>query len=79
MHRVLAIPELLDMVFGFMDRASNASNACVCKQWSEVSLSFLWSDVDDLYRLFGLLAPLRATTAGDSVSSSRFYVLAFDS
>ena len=59
MHRVLCIPELLDMVFRFLDDASNASNARVCRQWSEIALDTLWRDVDDLYRLFGLLAPLR--------------------
>lgn len=59
MYRVLCIPELLDMIFRFLDDASNASNARVCRQWSEIALDTLWRDVDDLYRLFGLLAPLR--------------------
>jgi hypothetical protein len=67
-HRVLAIPELLDMMFGFMDRASHASNARVCKQWSEVSLTYLWSDVENFHRLFNLLVPLRLTVCGDYVS-----------
>ena len=47
------------MIFRFLDDASNASNARVCRQWSEIALDTLWRDVDDLYRLFGLLAPLR--------------------
>lgn len=58
MHRVLGIPELLDMIFGFLDEGSNASNARVSKQWSDVVLDTLWRDVNDLYRLFSLLAPL---------------------
>lgn len=58
MHRVLAIPELLDMVFRFLDDGSNTSNARVCRQWSEIALDTLWREVNDLYRLFGLLAPL---------------------
>jgi hypothetical protein len=59
MHRILGIPELLDMVFRFLDEASNASNARICRQWSEIALDTLWRDVNDLHRLFGLLAPLR--------------------
>ncbi|KAG6832769.1 hypothetical protein H0H87_000422 [Tephrocybe sp. NHM501043] len=58
MSRVLAIPELLDMVFQFLDEASNASNARVSKQWSEMALDVLWKEVTSLHRLFGLLASL---------------------
>jgi F-box-like len=58
-HRALRIPELLDMIFRFLDDASNASNARVCRQWSEIALDTLWRDVNDFFRLFGLLAPLR--------------------
>jgi len=61
-HRVLGIPELLDMIFRFLDDgggASNASNARVSRQWSEIALDTLWRDVNDPYRLFGLLAPLQ--------------------
>lgn len=58
-HRVLQIPELLDMVFSFLDRPSNAINARICKKWSEIALDVLWRDVDDLGRLFGLLVPFR--------------------
>jgi hypothetical protein len=68
MHRVLAIPELLDMIFGFLDEGFNATNARVSKQWSEIALDTLWRDVSDLYRLFGLLAPLEKTSEGDYVS-----------
>ncbi|KAJ7494625.1 hypothetical protein B0H11DRAFT_910388 [Mycena galericulata] len=58
-NRVLEIPELLDMVFGFLDNPSNAANASVCRRWSEIALDTLWRDVNDLYRLFGILRPLR--------------------
>jgi len=57
-HRVLCIPELLDMVFQYLDPCSNAMNARVCKIWSEIALDSLWKEVDDLKRLFNLLAPL---------------------
>jgi F-box-like len=56
--RVLAIPELLDMIFSYGTKASNAFCACVCRRWSEVALDNLWREVDNMYCLFGLLAPL---------------------
>jgi hypothetical protein len=73
MHRVLGIPELLDMIFSFLKSPSNAVNARVCKRWSEIALDLLWRDVDDLHRLFGTLAPLRKTARNEYVSEY-FYV-----
>ncbi|KAF8207595.1 hypothetical protein K438DRAFT_2078157 [Mycena galopus ATCC 62051] len=70
--RVLDVPELLDMIFGFLDHASNVSNASVCKRWSEIALDTLWRDLDDLYRLFGILKPLRPTVTGDPGSPHAF-------
>ncbi|KAG6865690.1 hypothetical protein C0991_000304 [Blastosporella zonata] len=64
MSRVLAISELLDMVFQFLDDTSNASNARVSKQWSELALDVLWKEVSNLRRLFALLAPLEKTSSG---------------
>ncbi|OBZ73090.1 hypothetical protein A0H81_06679 [Grifola frondosa] len=63
MHRVLEIPEILELVFGFMQEKDNANNACVCKRWSDVALDALWRKVDDLPRLFGLLAPIVAVNS----------------
>lgn len=57
-HRVLAIPELLALIFSHLDRQSNAINACISKQWSNIALDTIWADVDDLHRLFSLLVPL---------------------
>ncbi|PIL34577.1 hypothetical protein GSI_03356 [Ganoderma sinense ZZ0214-1] len=57
-HRVLAIPEIVELVFSFLDDAERANNARVSKGWSEVALDLLWRSVDDLPRLFGLLAQL---------------------
>lgn len=68
MHPVLTIPELLDLIFGFMDRASNINNACVCRQWSEIALDTLWREVDSLRLLFSLLAPLLDNRSGSLVS-----------
>ena len=68
-HPVLSIPELLDLTFGFMDRASNINNACVCRRWSEIALDNLWREVDNLFLLFNLLAPLQSGHAGYTVGS----------
>ncbi|KAH7925778.1 hypothetical protein BV22DRAFT_406666 [Leucogyrophana mollusca] len=57
-RRVLFIPELVDIIFSFLDRSHNVNNACVCKNWSEIALYFIWKEVDDLARLFNLLRPI---------------------
>ena len=59
LHRILTIPELLDLIFSFLDQQSNATNACVCKAWSHIALSALWKDVHELWRLVSLLVPLK--------------------
>ncbi|KAJ6630977.1 hypothetical protein B0H10DRAFT_700522 [Mycena sp. CBHHK59/15] len=64
-RRVLEIPELLDMIFGFLDNSSNASNASVCKRWSEIALDTLWREVYDLYRLLSILSELRRSGEGE--------------
>lgn len=66
--RVLFVPELLDMIFGYLDASDNAGNARVCRRWSDVALDTLWRDVEDLSRLFSLLAPLYLTDSGEQVS-----------
>ncbi|KAF5312783.1 hypothetical protein D9619_003857 [Psilocybe cf. subviscida] len=57
-HRVLAIPELLDMVFAFLDDIDNAFNAQVCKLWATVALDVIWKEPCNLHRLFSRLVPL---------------------
>ncbi|KAH9967273.1 hypothetical protein BC827DRAFT_1264120 [Russula dissimulans] len=57
-RRVLAIPELLQRIFDFGTRASNASNALVCRSWSGPALDHVWREVDSLYYLLRLLVPL---------------------
>ncbi|KAF9000305.1 hypothetical protein BDQ17DRAFT_1245744 [Cyathus striatus] len=47
------------MIFSFLDHRANARNALVCKRWLEPALDTLWRDVDELYGLFSLLAPLK--------------------
>ncbi|KAJ7773058.1 hypothetical protein B0H16DRAFT_1363088 [Mycena metata] len=74
--RVLAIPELLDMIFAYLDDPSNASNASVCKQWSNVALDTLWRDLNDLHRLFSILKPLKQV--GEAPDSPYAFVQAPD-
>ena len=68
MHRVLRIPELLQMIFGILDLPSNTVNARVCKQWSDIALDILWREIDELYILFKILAPLTKTVEESYVS-----------
>ncbi|KAF7375042.1 hypothetical protein MSAN_00390300 [Mycena sanguinolenta] len=74
--RVLDIPELLDMIFAFLDETSVASTASVCKRWSEIALDTLWRDLADLHRLFGILRALKQT--GDSPDSPYAFTAAPD-
>ncbi|KAF8835219.1 hypothetical protein BDN67DRAFT_959375 [Paxillus ammoniavirescens] len=53
------IPELIDIIFNFLDRKTNVTNALVCKQWSQIALDVVWNEVDDLIQLFSLLKPIR--------------------
>ena len=57
-HRVLFIPELLDIIFSYLDRVASVTSACVCKRWSDVALDVVWREVDDLIQLFRLLKPI---------------------
>ncbi len=57
-QRVLAIPELLQIIFSHGTRASNVSNALVCRNWREAALDHVWMEVDDLFYLLQLIAPL---------------------
>ena len=67
-HRVLTIPELLQIIFRFGTRASNVSNALVCRGWREPALDNVWREVDDIYYLLQLLTPFRRR------GQSEFYV-----
>lgn len=58
LDRVLAAPELLDIVLSFLHDKDNANNARVSKRWSQAALDVLWRRVDDVSRLFELLTPL---------------------
>ena len=64
-HRVLAIPELLQIIFSFGTRGSNVSNALVCRSWREPALDNVWREVDDIYYLLQLLAPFHRRSRMD--------------
>lgn len=58
-QRVLDIPEILELIFSFLDHQSNANNVTVSRRWSEIALNIIWREVADIHRLFSLLAPMQ--------------------
>ena len=64
-HIVLAIPELLKIIFSFGTQASNASYALVCRDWREPALDNVWREVDDMYYLLQLLVPFKLCPSFD--------------
>ena len=56
------------MIFGVVDLPSNTVNARVCKLWSDIALDILWREIDELYILFRILAPLTKTDEESYVS-----------
>ncbi|KAL4255191.1 hypothetical protein AB1N83_012904, partial [Pleurotus pulmonarius] len=56
-QHALSIKELLSRIFSYSTAKGNASNALVCRAWSNEALSIIWSTVDILH-LIRLLAPL---------------------
>lgn len=63
MHYILTIPELLETIFVCLDKASNAQNLLVCRQWAAISRSVLWRDINtrvDFHNLVQLLGPIES-------------------
>jgi hypothetical protein len=58
-QRALAIPELLELIFGFGDDTLLYACALVCQAWSNVALDLLWRDVDNLFNILNILCPLK--------------------
>ncbi|KAI0738351.1 hypothetical protein C8Q80DRAFT_1347940 [Daedaleopsis nitida] len=69
-QRVLNIPELLELIFSFLEVSDNARNARVCKSWTEVALDLLWREVDHLPRLLRILAPIEECDEEDRFARS---------
>ncbi|KAH7886717.1 hypothetical protein F5I97DRAFT_1869635 [Phlebopus sp. FC_14] len=61
-RRALFTPELLDLIFTYLDRTTNVTNACVCKQWSDIALDHVWRNVDDLLQLFRILKSIKLSS-----------------
>ncbi|TFK58469.1 hypothetical protein BDN72DRAFT_966336, partial [Pluteus cervinus] len=57
-HRVLQIPELLNIIFSYLTDNEHITNALVCKKWSDVALDALWREVQNIQRLVRLLSPI---------------------
>ncbi|KAI0311534.1 hypothetical protein OF83DRAFT_1150511 [Amylostereum chailletii] len=57
-HRVLSTLELLDIIFSYSDRKTNAANARVSSAWTGVARDYIWRVVDRPCQLFRLLAPI---------------------
>jgi hypothetical protein len=56
--RPIDVPELLALVFSFLDDRSLARAAQTCRPWSVVALDALWHTLTDLRPLLTLLAPM---------------------
>jgi hypothetical protein len=76
-QRVLSIPELLNLVFSFLDPKSNTANARVSKSWSDIALSVLWCEVHDLWTLVRLLGPLKGGRGRSYVRRFNAIVMVF--
>ena len=61
-QRFFSIREILEVVFDSLEPHSNATNAQVCKFWSEIALDLLWKHVDKFHHLINILGSTR--TAG---------------
>lgn len=56
--REVLIPEILDVIFSFMQQWDLYSVALVCVSWGQLALDALWRDMKFLYPLFKILAPM---------------------
>ena len=64
--RPIDVPELLAIVFSYLDDRSLARTARVCRHWSDAALDTLWYKLTDLRPLLNLLAPLTNERKGAS-------------
>ncbi|KAI5119249.1 hypothetical protein M0805_008800 [Coniferiporia weirii] len=73
--RVICIPEVLDLIFEYSEKADNARCARVNRAWSEIALNHVWCEYPPLKALFQLLAPL--VVSGDRSQSPSKLTLIF--
>lgn len=56
MHKALTLSEILNLIFAFLPRSANATNARVCKTWSDSALDDVWYEIPDVSKVFQALA-----------------------
>ncbi|EIM81036.1 uncharacterized protein STEHIDRAFT_172087 [Stereum hirsutum FP-91666 SS1] len=56
MHKALTLSEILNLIFAFLPRSANATNARVCKTWSDSALDDVWYEIPDVSKAFQALA-----------------------
>ena len=56
-HQALNIYEILENIFLHLDQSSNATNARVCKLWSDAALDNIWRVITDIECITQLLQP----------------------
>ena len=66
-QRALAIAELLDNLFAYLDRHDAAHAAQVSRGWIETGRDHVWHTVNTPCQLLGLLAPMQ------HICPERFY------
>lgn len=76
LHRAIAIPEILSLIFSHASSSNLASYARVCKFWMDPALDRLWERVNDPTIALRLLAPLKLDEDSFSqvrnISSARY-------
>lgn len=60
MHRLLLIPEILALVFSYLDPKSLSHIARVSRLWNAASLDYLWQNLDQITGLLRVFGPVVA-------------------
>ena len=75
MNRVLQTLELLDLIFGYTDSATDVACARVKKQFFEVSTNCIWYEVENLREIFSILAPIVKRETKETVIYVRYILV----
>jgi hypothetical protein len=68
---VFVVPEILDIVFSWLNKEDTFSCALVSKSWSTTALDVLWREMDgarDLFHLLQTFSYSPGDPAGEAVS-----------
>ncbi|KAG8978744.1 hypothetical protein FRB93_010892 [Tulasnella sp. JGI-2019a] len=63
----LKIPEILEEVMQLSERPDRAASARVCRSWTPVAIDVLWRDLDSIFPLLELIAPLERDAEGSLI------------